>query len=259
MLASVTVACLLGGVPPGLSDLDKINRTIGKPPVCKGRPKYCLLAFGPRANFRVWLVLDGETLFVDRNGNGDLTEPGEKVTARTQDGDLLFEVGDLRDGNHTHRRLRVGVLKLDHLAGQDEDVRRLLARDPKARGCVLSVEVDLPGRTGNTPGGRIEHRVSFRDARGFLRFADRPDNAPVIHLGGAWQVTLADRPQFRLGRETDLHLVVGTPGIGPGTTAFVAYAGLIPENAHPTAEVVYPPAQPGEKPVKVLYELKERC
>ncbi len=28
-----------------------------------------------------WLVRDGDTLYVDRNGNGDLTEPGEKVAA----------------------------------------------------------------------------------------------------------------------------------------------------------------------------------
>jgi hypothetical protein len=37
-----------------------------------------LLVFGTDARDRVWLVHDGDTLFVDRNGNGDLTDDGEK-------------------------------------------------------------------------------------------------------------------------------------------------------------------------------------
>src|SRR5262249_8147594 len=60
------------------ADLTKIERTIAKEPAYKSKPKYCLLVFGPEAKTRVWLVLDGDTLYVDRNGNGDLTETGER-------------------------------------------------------------------------------------------------------------------------------------------------------------------------------------
>jgi len=42
-------------------------------------PKYCLLIFGQEAKVRVWLVLDGDILYVDRNGNGDLTGAGNKI------------------------------------------------------------------------------------------------------------------------------------------------------------------------------------
>ena len=34
--------------------------------------------FGPNAEARVWVVIDGDVLYLDRNGNGDLTEPGER-------------------------------------------------------------------------------------------------------------------------------------------------------------------------------------
>src|SRR6516225_6430934 len=61
------------------ADLAKINRTITKEPLYKGTPKYCLLVFGPVAKFRAWLVTDDEALYVDRNGNGDLTENGKRV------------------------------------------------------------------------------------------------------------------------------------------------------------------------------------
>jgi hypothetical protein len=259
-MVSALVCIVVTGIPLSAADLSRVERKIAQPPVCKGKPRYCLLVFGPEARLRVWLVHDGETLHVDRNGNGDLTEPGEKVAARKgEDGELSFAVGDLRDGKRTHRNLRVGIGKLDHLAGRDEAVKRYLARDPRALRYSVSVEVEMPGRKGAGTGGRVEHAVFFRDTRGFLKFADRPQDAPIIHLGGPWQVTLFDRQQLRVGREKDLVVGVGTPGVGPGTTAYVAYEGLIPERAYPTLEVTYPPRRAGDRPIRELYELKERC
>ena len=60
--------------------------------------EYCLLAFGPKAETRVWLVRDGDVLYVDRNGNRDLTEPGEAV--RKTGEQYRFPCGDItsRDG-----------------------------------------------------------------------------------------------------------------------------------------------------------------
>ena len=60
-------------------DLKKIDRSIRKEPAYQSKnPQYCLLAFGPEANVHVWLVIDGDALSVDRNGNGDLTDPGKR-------------------------------------------------------------------------------------------------------------------------------------------------------------------------------------
>jgi hypothetical protein len=61
------------------ADLAKIDRTLKKEPTYKGRPAYFPLVFGPEAKTQVWLVLDGDTLYVDRNGNGELTEKAERV------------------------------------------------------------------------------------------------------------------------------------------------------------------------------------
>ena len=68
----------LGSAHAGeLVDLTKVDRIIAK-----GIPKptiYTLLVFG-RKPIDAWLVMDGEdVLYVDRNGNGDLTEEGERV------------------------------------------------------------------------------------------------------------------------------------------------------------------------------------
>jgi hypothetical protein len=62
------------------ADLTKIDRTIKKEPAYRSKsPNYCLLVFGPEVKFRVWLVFDGDILYVDRNGNGDLTEPNKRL------------------------------------------------------------------------------------------------------------------------------------------------------------------------------------
>ena len=48
-----------------------VDRTIAKEPVYQTKsPKYLLLVFGSERKDRAWLVLDGDTLYVDRNGNG---------------------------------------------------------------------------------------------------------------------------------------------------------------------------------------------
>src|SRR6266566_2992050 len=67
------------------ADLAKIERKIAKEPTYQTQtPKYCLLVFGLDAKTRVWLVQDGDTLYLDRNGNGDLTEDGKRVKLKEQ-------------------------------------------------------------------------------------------------------------------------------------------------------------------------------
>jgi hypothetical protein len=82
-LMAVLPCLILFAVPLSAADLTQIDRRIAKEPAYKSKPKYCLLVLGPEAKTRVWLVQDGNILYVYRNGNGDLTEPGEKVAAES--------------------------------------------------------------------------------------------------------------------------------------------------------------------------------
>src|SRR5262245_9490132 len=60
------------------ADLSQIDRTIGREPEYKNHARYALFVFGPEAAGRVWLALDGDVLYVDRNANGDLTDEDER-------------------------------------------------------------------------------------------------------------------------------------------------------------------------------------
>jgi hypothetical protein len=60
-------------------DYDKVERRLVKEPAYQTKnPRYALFLFGPEARLHVWVVLDGETLYVDRNGDGDLTAENER-------------------------------------------------------------------------------------------------------------------------------------------------------------------------------------
>jgi hypothetical protein len=257
----------------GLASADppKIDRSIGKEPAYRTKaPKYGLLVFGPEAKDRVWLVLDGSVLYVDRNGNGDLTEAGEKVAAEKrpsrdpeEDG-FSFDVGELNIGVATHKGLRVYFTPLKRYAdgslGKRPEVKAALAKDPTMLTASVSLDVDVQGMKGGGVGGRVTFLAGPIDLAGVLQFADTPAQAPAVHLGGPLQVTFyAERPTLRLGRGGEFVLVVGTPGIGPGTFAMVAYQDTIPESAKPVAEVAYQPAKPGGPVVRAKFEIKDRC
>lgn len=192
---------ILGALPAQAADLAKIERAIAKEPPYQGKPRYCLLVFGPEANFRVWLVLDGTVLYVDRNGNGDLTEPDKRVAAgyKRDDQRFGFKPGQLGtpDGK---TKYTLSLLRMN------------------AEGCDMEIAHN---------GGYA--RAGF-DGPGKLRFADRAQDAPIIHfLGpltlmrfepqlGSISQCLKPQPLVR-GEQCDLAFSLGTTGLGRGTFA----------------------------------------
>jgi hypothetical protein len=247
------------------ADLTKIIRTIGKQPAYRARPKYCLLVFGPEAKTRVWLVQDGDALYVDRNGNGDLTEPSKKVVAEKREGAVDetydFRVGDIRDGSLIHKALTVSVFKLSQTGWADADsrVQALLAKNRDASGYGVSIGVEMPGWKGDGIGGRVQQHPGVVDTAGVFQFADEPEQAPILHFNGPRQITLFGEHHLTIGRESDIVLGVGTPGLGPGSTIYMDYEGVIPATAYPTVEIDYPNHRAGEPPIHERYVLKKRC
>jgi len=273
--------------PTFAADLTKIERVIRKEPVYQSKsPKYCLLVFGPEAETRVWLVLDlvsepweadgaKNTLYVDRNGNGNLTEPGKRVACTMQKQQGLidsfsrepsvtyvphFNVGEIieRDGKTRHVDLTLDV---------DSYVQDY-------RPCSLTLNVS--GRGLQSAGGQL------------LRFADRPQDAPIIHFNGPLTVRLQletavlhvpisyeeDSPKRRRwydehpptyeerklirDESSSLYAQLGTPGLGRGT--FVALsASAVPENIHPVAEIEFATKRREKAAAHFSCTLKQRC
>jgi RNA polymerase sigma factor (sigma-70 family) len=278
------------GRPPraGAADLSKVDRTFKKEPAYKAGPKYCLLAFGPGAKQRVWLVLDGDTLYVDRKGNGDLTEEGERVRAPafSPSEHYLFsrersiEIGDISVGGLTHTGLvvkqaeyrRKAVLPKDDIPSAiteqelQEHFDKIWKQVPDGIASRVYIELDMKcyGLFGDTEGRRVRH-MAWVDRNGVLAFAGRPKDAPVVHFGGPLTLYLRPGEKLRRGGEpagesdvftgTETSFWLGTAGLGPGTFAVMSH-DPVPEGAHPVAEIRFPAKDKGGRPVSRTYTLK---
>jgi hypothetical protein len=217
------------------ADLTKIDRAIGKEPAYRGSPKYCLLVLGPEAKARVWLVLDDGVLHMDRNGNGDLTEPGEQVKGT--------------------KTLLTGLLQ----PGEKEP-------DARSYTCELADKSTVSLLTINGDYFQVDFKsadgkrslAAHHDDQGPLRFAAKPHGAPIIHFDGPLTLSLP-RQTLQAGKEPGkLSFLIGTPGQGKGTFASLSIQS-VPTDLHPVAEIEFPPAQPGGKPVLGRFVLDQRC
>lgn len=256
------VVGLLAPALASAADLTKLDRRIAKEPAYQTKaPAYCLAVFGPDAAYHAWIVRDGDVLYVDKNGNGDLTEASERIASDKGDGGAFF-AGTLRIGGREHRNF---VVRSSRLADYGDDVKShpvakaALAKNKDAELMSVSVEADAPALKARSEGGRVAFMARY-DANGPLLFAPTPAAAPVIHFGGPLTVACESaKPSLYVNIVHDLMLLVGTPGVGAGTFAMLAYDKVIPREAVVVVEAEFPSKKSGDPPVRETFELKERC
>ena len=206
------------------ADLTKIDRTIAKEPAYESKPKYCLLVFGSDAKTRIWLVLDGDRLYVDRNGNGDLTDDGEglvaaRKTLSSAGKGRVWQVGDVAasGGKVVYTGLTVS------------DISDVLDSKFGSRGLGITVKVPIgSARAFQSVGSAVHPAAGYNDKKApapNLRFADRPQDAPVIHFGGPLRIMVRHPERFtagiKAGEKYELEARVGTPGLDKDTPAII--------------------------------------
>jgi hypothetical protein len=230
-------------------DPPRPDRRLTKEPAYQDAPKYYLLAFGPEAKTSVWLVFDGTTLYVDRNANGDLTEPGERFTPKKSESyaeingkkyhNLDYDVGDVteRDGKTKHNGLRV----------------------------VLS-------RATAEEYGDVY--VAVRTATGYLQYSFfafslekkgclKPATAPFRHFSGPLHLKLLEpAPGLVRGESTNLSVWIETPHEGP-QKVWVNHGNgkdpTFPADVNPIVTVELPSNKAGAKSVTLKVPLDQRC
>ena len=196
--------------PISAADLTQIDRTIAKEPAYQGKPKYCLLVFGPEAKFRVWVVRDGNVTYVDRSGNGDLTEARNKIE-RTK-GFVVKEITDPNDRT-TYKNLSI-----------------------VERGNGFSVSVDC--------GNKSFQSFSLEGGKR-PQFADRSADAPILAINGPLTVGVLEFNQRQdiAGYSIYVTVHIGTQGLGDGTFLSLNRKA-IPAKTFPTAQIEVPDPDP---------------
>src|SRR5262249_45111199 len=148
----------VGAAPAAAIDLTKVDRAIAKEPAYKSKPTYCLLVFGPEAKNRVWIVLDGDVVYVDRNGNGDLTDEGERLKEERPAPQQRFPTVSLslpgEKGRQIHLQLTVHHVRFE-------------------------------GEAEEGPHPDVTIRIDGKEWRTYCeQFTNRPQEAPILHFDG---------------------------------------------------------------------------
>ena len=252
-LLTVVICLALAGQTRAV-DLAKIDRSLRKEPTYESKhPQYCLLVFGPQAKTRVWVVLDEDFLYLDRNGNGELTDPGERIAAR--------EVYRNREDPEVEvkRTFERNCWK----AGEEP----VLTCGPEVQWFYilqLVPRADWHDQTWvkfwqETPFDLAVTTKTGGAQRAQLRFATSPQEAPILHFDGPRRFVLSDKagqPRFRPGESCGLFVVLHTQGLNGNVRT---ESDAAPENVHPVAEIEFSTGRPGADPIRVRVELKGRC
>lgn len=180
-LVSLLVLLCAAGTSQGQTlDLSKVECPIRKEPAYQSKtPKYCRIVFGPQAKNLVWVVVDGDHLFVDRNGNGDLTDDGEIVERK---GGYFSQIGALRIGD----------------AKPPYELHSVVPSGGNVQPDFYNLTINM-GRWFET---------------GSCLLADTPKEAPVLWFDGPLMIGLADPDNTVFTRgddQSELRLWVGTP------------------------------------------------
>jgi hypothetical protein len=234
-----------------------------KEPKYQKEPRYALLAFGPKRETRVWMVLEGTTLYVDRNANGDLTEPEERLEpANPKDGsNKIGNPGMYTGMDHFEFAVKAGnggksKFKLDRWV-------RAEAYEPKTE-----FEKGLQARWMKY---RWENSTLWRQeglgqGQTPVLFMPKPADAQVCHLDGELTFVLKSPKEQVLQRgeagcDVPFHIaVLGRPPSGAERQFYNCLATKeVSEAAHLVVEIEYPAKGGKDPPLRRKYFLKERC
>jgi hypothetical protein len=240
VVLSVTLAGFLLGMPARseeLPDSAKLSRNIRKEPAYTSKqPLYGLAAFGKGGEKALWMVLDksdaaGTTydlLYLDVDGDSDLTGPRERLTP---DKDGRFRLKDFTDP--------AGI--------QHGDLTLRAAADGEA---MLALHWRRQFRIG---GGYPQDPET-----GYMHFAPRPIDAPVLwlHGDGPFRFQRWYSAKLTIGKSDDFKVFLGQPG--RGKSAFcAAQEHILPGDGLVKATLVYRDALGKEQ--RLVNELRERC
>lgn len=195
-------------------DYGKVGRTIAKEPRYVSAPRYALFVLDPAGRFRVWAVADRskeakhfDILYMDLDGDGDLTEAGERFEGRADPKlaaagmEMSIRVGDIP----------VPGTKIVHTTF-------LVSTSPKEGRTGFWFRMHWDGKT-EVSGGYAPVGIDTTE------WGTSAANAPILRptpLGPlSFAIWGSETCELKIGGETHVSLVAGSLGSGPDTLSAV--------------------------------------
>ena len=224
------------------ADLNLIERQIVKEPQYEMVPRYLLLAFGPQAETRVWIVEDGKKLYVDKNANGDMTDDGPPI--EPTDFEEWQESVDSSVKSWSCDYPLVEFTPPGRPVQKDFHMRRWNydGRDEDNFGLSVTFDGEIPMYAG--------WFGSFWRAT--------PSEASIIHIGGPLTPGVLRFKEFVLGTDMPrVSLFFTNPGLGEAATSRLSIDALRAD-VNPILHIQWP-SKEGDTPLVTDLPLDQRC
>ncbi|HUE12824.1 MAG TPA: hypothetical protein VMR25_01560 [Planctomycetaceae bacterium] len=249
-------------------DLRRVDRKIAKEPKYHFQPHYALLVFGPNAEHRSWLVVDGDgtetnsgrVLYLDRNGNGDLTEPGERIEF---DADATAQIRIGNNGGY----VGMNVFSLGRVAGVELNFRLWVRQKNYVPDVDWLRQITQEREANHWENGTLWRTAARRSqAQIPVVLTERPADAQIMHLDGPLTFTLKRGPQERIEpwpKKTLFDVHIGTSSLAARNCKHEMFSPLtldeVPLGVHPVASFEFPPKYPDKRPIVRQIDLLQRC
>ncbi len=241
---------------------ENIDRSILHEPNYESTPKYGLLLIGARGESKVWMVEDGRRLYLDKNGNGDLTDDGppiepseiRKLSGGRWDFNYLLDRFTTSDGSHV---LDFNLRRWNYGAQNDRyGLSLALESEPGklSTNTLRMKEIQFDEETTFSLSERVPMYAGW-----FGSFwASNPADAPIVHFGGPLTPKLLRAKEFVIGSEQRrFSLAFINPGSSTGTASRLSIDAL-PEHVIPEVTIQWPTDSEGQV-LKTSHDLTSRC
>jgi hypothetical protein len=228
-------------------DLSQIERRIAKEPTYKAKqPLYGLYVFGPEAKTRVWAILDKskpdapdyDILYFDRNADGDLTAPEERIAGnvigKAEASCVTFDIGSFTDPITKQKHTGMSIT---HQGGRYPMVFLQMKWCDKVR-----ISGGYPSEYPNP----------------YTQFASTLAKAPVLWPSADGPLNFQSwllKP-LNIGEAEDVRVFLGRKGHGRNTFCAVSDT-FLPKEVPILAILLYTDKQGKER--RAQAELRERC
>ncbi|HEX6812145.1 MAG TPA: hypothetical protein VF384_11020 [Planctomycetota bacterium] len=234
--------------------LEALRKPPSAEPKYEGRPRYLLIALGQPVHRAIWCVLDGTTLWVDRDGDRRLDAAKERFAprvAKVKDHFIAethaYDVGALpavgASPAYTRLELELKQWNLEYEVSPDlAEVMDTLRANPSLRNPTVTLE-----------------RAGKPEQFAMTEFADAVATATVLHFDGpaTWGLVENLKPdRLTAGQEYDFEVSLGTPGLG--AWSFVYTRSNERTDLRPEIDVVFGAAGQ-QKPATGHWVLPEWC
>jgi len=250
-------------------DLSKIDRTIKKEPIYKSTPHYALLAIGSHAEHLAWLVIDGDDVaYIDRDGNGDLTDPSERIELDRAATDQInlgnpgaikaFHVFPLGEVAGTRLTFRLWSRDTKYDVSLDQTMKEY----PEFR----KIHDDMRER-GMENGSLMREAQDGMQAQIPLALTLKADDAQICHFKGPLSIASRFGKQQYIEpwpKQTNFEVCIGTRCLPPLNWPHAGFdfspltTSEVPNDMHPIAMIEYP-SNSSDKPQRQPLVLDQRC